>query len=350
MKKPSSSQKEITGTVVRINGPIITAEGLEGISMFDIAEVGKDRLIGEVIRLEEKNTIIQVYEDNTGLQPGSHVCSMGRPLSVLLGPGLIQGIYDGIQRPLAGIADACGSYFSKGIKVPPLNTQTKWLFNPMAKAGDELRSGDLIGEIQESELVLHKIILPPDTSGKLKHIVPMGSYTIEDEIYSLENSCGLMAGKLTQYWPVRTARPFKAKRKPESPLITGQRVIDTFFPIAKGGTAAIPGGFGTGKTVYQHAMAKWSNADIIVYIGCGERGNEMTEVLQDFPQLIDERTGQPLIKRTIMIANTSNMPVPAREVSIYTGSEKSPPGGDTAPMMVILPSVPDRVLTRPALS
>jgi len=309
----------ISGTVVRINGPIITAEGLEGISMFDIAEVGKDRLIGEVIRLNGDEAVIQVYEDNTGLKPGSAVTSMGRPLSVQLGPGLIQSVYDGIQRPLPVIAGLCGSYFRKGVKAAPLSTETRWLFTPLARKDAILHPGDVIGEVQESELVRHKIILPPQSRGKLLHIASKGNYTIEEEIYRIENLNGGRAGTMAQYWPVRRPRPFASKIKSTLPLITGQRIIDTFFPLAKGGTAAIPGGFGTGKTMTQHALAKWSDADIIVYIGCGERGNEMTEVLQDFPRLIDERTGHPLIKRTIMIANTSNMPVPAREISIYTG-------------------------------
>lgn len=309
----------ISGTVVRINGPIITAQGLDGISMFDIAEVGEDRLIGEVIRLEGSQTIIQVYEDNTGLKPGSRVSSMGRPLSVQLGPGLIQSIYDGIQRPLPAIAENCGSYFKKGVRVSPLSHETKWLFIPAAINGACLNPGDLIGEVQETELVRHRIMVPPHAYGKLTFIASQGEYTITEEIYRLENNSTRMSGTMAHDWPVRRSRPFAAKIKSTRPLITGQRVIDTFFPIAKGGTAAIPGGFGTGKTMTQHALAKWSDADIIVYIGCGERGNEMTEVLQDFPQLIDERTGHPLIKRTVMIANTSNMPVPAREVSIYTG-------------------------------
>jgi V/A-type H+-transporting ATPase subunit A len=309
----------VTGKVISVNGPIVKAVGLEGIKMFDIAEVGHDRLIGEVIRLVENVTIIQVYEDNTGLMPGDEVISYCRPLSVLLGPGLIANIYDGIQRPLVGISEVCGSYIKKGIKLPPLDIEKKWGFKPLLKAGAEVKEGTLLGEIQESPLVMHKIIVPPGISGSLTTIASSGEYTIEEEIYTIDSGSGTYKGKLAEYWPVRMPRPSRIKKKPFLPLMTGQRIIDTFFPIARGGTAAIPGGFGTGKTMTQHALAKWCNADIIVYIGCGERGNEMTDVLTDFPNLIDERNGRPLIERTVMIANTSNMPVPAREVSIYTG-------------------------------
>ena len=309
----------ITGKVISINGPIVRASGMQGIRMFDIAEVGPDRLIGEVIRLVDEITIIQVYEDNTGLKPGDEVVSDCRPLSVLLGPGLIANIYDGIQRPLVGISQACGSYIRKGIKLPPLDMEKKWEFTPRILPGNEVKQGDLLGEIVESPLVVHKVLVPPGVAGKLSWIVDAGEYTIEDEVYTIERAAGTYRGKLAAYWPVRMPRPNRNKKKPTIPLVTGQRIIDTFFPIARGGTAAIPGGFGTGKTMTQHALAKWCNADIIVYIGCGERGNEMTDVLTDFPKLIDERNGRPLIERTVMIANTSNMPVPAREVSIYTG-------------------------------
>ena len=281
--------------------------------------MGVDRLIGEVIRLSEDITIIQVYEDNTGLKPGDEVISYGRPLSVLLGPGLIANIYDGIQRPLVGISDACGSYIRKGIKLSPLDTSRKWDFKPLISSGTEVREGSIVGELQESPLVSHRVLVPPGISGRMVHIADAGAYTIEDDIFIVETPAGTYNGKLAAYWPVRKPRPSKNRKKPFVPLITGQRIVDTLFPIARGGTAAIPGGFGTGKTMTQHALAKWCNADIIVYIGCGERGNEMTDVLTDFPKLIDERNGRPLIERTVMIANTSNMPVPAREVSIYTG-------------------------------
>lgn len=309
----------LTGKVIAVNGPIVKASGLTGIRMYDIAEVGLDRLIGEVIRLADETAIIQVYEDNTGLKPGDRVVSYCRPLSVLLGPGLIANIYDGIQRPLVGISLVCGSYIRKGIKLSPLDISKKWEFKPVVKTGEDVSEGTVIGEIQESPLVLHRVMVPPGIFGKITRIVPEGAYTIEDDIYIIDTGAGEYNGKLAAYWPVRKPRPNKNRKKPFIPLITGQRVIDTFFPIARGGTAAIPGGFGTGKTMVQQALAKWCNADIIVYIGCGERGNEMTDVLTEFPKLIDERNGRPLIERTVMIANTSNMPVPAREVSIYTG-------------------------------
>lgn len=322
-------EASIRGRIISVNGPIVKAEGLTEISMFDIAEVGPDRLIGEVIRLEEDLAIIQVYEDNTGLKPGDEVRSYGRPLSVLLGPGLISNIYDGIQRPLIGIAEHCENhtlmgiidrcYIKKGIKIAPLDPEKKWDFKPTVKEGDVVKEGSVIGELQETELVLHKTIVPPGIAGKVEFIAEAGGYSIEDSIYTVVQGKKNYNGKLADYWPVRKPRPFKSKKNPVTPLITGQRILDTFFPIARGGTAAIPGGFGTGKTMTQHALAKWCNADIIVYIGCGERGNEMTEVLIDFPRLVDERTGRPLIERTVMIGNTSNMPVPAREVSIYTG-------------------------------
>jgi V/A-type H+-transporting ATPase subunit A len=309
----------LKGNVISVNGPIVKVIGLTGIKMFDIAEVGRERLIGEVIRLAGEVTIVQVYEDNTGLKPGDDVISYGRPLSVLLGPGLIANIYDGIQRPLVGISEVCGSYIKKGIKLPPLDVNKKWDFQPLVKTGEDIKEGTLVGEIKESPLVVHRVLVPPGIAGRLTAIVNAGSYTIEDDIFEIDTGSGKYNGKLAAHWPVRKPRPSRNRKKPFMPLITGQRIIDTFFPIAKGGTAAIPGGFGTGKTMTQHALAKWCNADIIVYIGCGERGNEMTDVLTDFPKLIDERNGRPLIERTVMIANTSNMPVPAREVSIYTG-------------------------------
>jgi len=309
----------LKGNVISVNGPIVKVVGLTGIKMFDIAEVGQERLIGEVIRLAGEITIVQVYEDNTGLKPGDDVISYGRPLSVLLGPGLIANIYDGIQRPLVGISEVCGSYIKKGIKLPPLDVNKKWDFQPLVKTGEDINEGTLVGEIKESPLVVHRVLVPPGIAGRLTAIVNAGPYTIEDDIFEIDTGYGKYNGKLAAYWPVRKPRPSRNRKKPFMPLITGQRIIDTFFPIAKGGTAAIPGGFGTGKTMTQHALAKWCNADIIVYIGCGERGNEMTDVLTDFPKLIDERNGRPLIERTVMIANTSNMPVPAREVSIYTG-------------------------------
>jgi len=313
------SQRELTGTVISVNGPIVKAAGLAGIRMFDIAEVGADLLIGEVIRLEGAIAVIQVYEDNTGLKPGDAVRSSCMPLSVQLGPGLISAIYDGIQRPLVGIARECGSYIKKGIKLPALDKQKQWEFVPAAGPGDIVLPGHLLGTVQESPLVVHKVLVPPGVEGRLTFMAPAGLYTIDDALYTVEKDGACYAGMLAASWPVRKPRPVARRGKPTQPLITGQRIIDTFFPLARGGTAAIPGGFGTGKTMTQQALAKWCAADIIVYIGCGERGNEMTEVLTDFPELVDERSGRPLIERTVMIANTSNMPVPAREVSIYTG-------------------------------
>ena len=313
-------EKLISGEVININGPVIKARGLEGVSMLDIAEVGPQGLIGEVIRLEDEITIIQVYEDNTGLKPGDAVVSSGRPLSVLLGPGLISSIYDGIQRPLDDIERECGSYITRGIKVSPLDVKKKWDFKPVVKKGQALLQGAVIGEIYESATVVHRVMVPPGMHGELAWIVPEGRYTIEEDIYRIRSGDSETACRLAHYWPVREPRPYAKKSKSTRPLLTGQRIIDTFFPIAKGGTAAIPGGFGTGKTMTQHALAKWCDADIIVYIGCGERGNEMTDVLNEFPKLIDPRTGNPLMERTVMIANTSNMPVAAREVSIYTGA------------------------------
>lgn len=312
-------QNIVKGKIISVNGPIVKATGLQGIRMFDIAEVGPHKLIGEVIRLIEDTTVIQVYEDNTGLMPGDEVTSHCRPLSVLLGPGLIANIYDGIQRPLVGISDACGCYIIKGIKLAPLDEKKLWEFRPIVEAGVKVNQGDIIGEVQESPLLIHKVLIPPGIFGTLINIASDSSHTIMDEIYTVENGTDVHHGKLAEYWPVRKPRPNRLRKKPNIPLITGQRIIDFFFPIARGGAAAIPGGFGTGKTMTQHALAKWCNADVIVYIGCGERGNEMTDVLTEFPELIDERNGRPLIERTVMIANTSNMPVPAREVSIYTG-------------------------------
>ncbi len=284
-------ERVIEGTIIGINGPIIRARGLAGISMLDIAEVGPDKLIGEVIKLDGDIAFVQVYEDDTGLKPGDTITSSGRPLSVLLAPGLISNIYDGIQRPLVDIAKILGSYIKKGVKVSPLDTGRKWDFTPTAKEGDEVREGAELGEIRETESVIHRVMVPPGVSGKLSFLAGAGSYDITEEIYRVKDG-NEHGGKLATYWPVRRQRPYRIKKRSGVPLITGQRVIDTFFPIAKGGTAAIPGGFGTGKTMTQHALAKWCDADIIVYIGCGERGNEMTDVLTEFPKLVDPRIGQ----------------------------------------------------------
>ncbi len=286
--------------------------------MLDIAEVGPDRLIGEVIRLDGGVVTVQVYEDNTGLKPGDEIISPGTPLSVQLGPGILSGIFDGIQRPLDRLAEISGGYIKKGIRMPPLDREKKWHYRPLLSPGSLVSGGTVIGEVRETGSVLHRVMVPPGLSGRLEHMAGEGHYTIEDEIYRITGNPG-HSGRLAHSWPVRRGRPFAERRKSAVPLVTGQRVIDTFFPIARGGTAVIPGGFGTGKTMTQHALAKWWDADIIIHIGCGERGNEMTEVLKEFPELSDPRTGRPLMERTVLIANTSNMPVPAREVSIYTG-------------------------------
>lgn len=307
----------VKGRIVSINGPIIKASGMDEAGMLDFVYVGKNELVGEIIRLDKGIATIQVYEDNSMMNIGEDVISYHRPLSVLLGPGLLEGIYDGLQRPLRDIAEKSGVFLDPGVKSPPLNEKKTWLFVPTANTNDTVTGGTKIGYVDESELIRHYIMIPPETKKtSIKDISPKGEYTTTDTIAKLESGHEV---KLAHYWPVRKARPYKEKKQTKNPLITGQRIIDMFFPIAKGGTSAIPGGFGTGKTMTQHALAKWSNADIIVYIGCGERGNEMTDVLNEFPKLIDPRSKKPLMKRTILIANTSNMPVAAREVSIYTG-------------------------------
>lgn len=313
------SEPGLTGRIISVNGPIVKAVGLTGAGMLDMAEVGPYRLIGELIRFQNEIAVIQVYEDNTGLKPGDMVTTSGRPLSVLLGPGLISNIYDGIQRPLISLEQITGSFITKGVKASPLDTARRWPVDMVAEEGLEVNGGTIIGGFLESEAVLHRVIVPPYVEGRLEYVARSGEYTIEDEIYRVRTATGVFSGKLANYWPVRKPRPFREKKKSEAPLITGQRIIDTFFPVARGGTAAIPGGFGTGKTMTQHALAKWCDAEIIVYIGCGERGNEMTDVLNEFPKLVDPRSGRALMERTVMIANTSNMPVAAREVSIYTG-------------------------------
>jgi V/A-type H+/Na+-transporting ATPase subunit A len=310
-----------TGIITRINGPIIEARNMESTGMLEVVEVGEDHLIGEVIRVRGGVTTIQVYENTSGLRPGEPVYCTGRPLSVCLGPGLIGTIYDGIQRPLDKMAAGGDAFIRRGVKTPPLDLERKWPFKPLIKAGETVSAGTIIGTVQETQSVLHKVMVPPGHGGVVKSIVPEGEYDGHAAICALakdedaeDDSIGLF-----QWWPVRHPRPAKQRLPLAAPLLTGLRVIDTFFPIAKGGAAAIPGGFGTGKTMTQQALAKWCEAQIIVYIGCGERGNEMTEVLREFPQLIDPRSGRSLMERTILIANTSNMPVAAREVSIYTG-------------------------------
>jgi V/A-type H+-transporting ATPase subunit A len=307
------------GKIVRISGPVIEADGMRGAKMYDVVRVGESNLIGEIIRLEKDNAIIQVYEDTVGLKPGEKVISTGMPLSVELGPGLLTNIYDGIQRPLPGICEKTGDFIERGVEVPALDRKKKWHFKPLAKAGDKVDGCDVIGEVQETSIILHKIIVPPDVSGKILKISKEGDYTVEHDIALVSTDKGDIKLQMMQKWPVRKPRPIAKKFDPTLPLITGQRIIDTFFPVAKGGTAAIPGGFGTGKTVMLHQLAKWSDAQVVVYVGCGERGNEMTDVLREFPELEDPKSGEPLMNRTVLIANTSNMPVAARDASVYTG-------------------------------
>ena len=312
--------KKIEGKIIRISGPVVEAKGMRGSKMYDVVRVGDENLIGEIIRLNEDLATIQVYEETSGLKPGEKVVSTGSPLSVELGPGLMKNIYDGIQRPLPEIKNITGDFISRGVEAKALDRKKKWHFKPTVKKGDRLVAGDIVGTVDETALVVHKIMVPPDfKGGKIKSIADEGKYTVEDVVAILQTNGGEYRVRMMQTWPVRKGRPFIKKYDPSLPLITGQRVIDTFFPIAKGGTAAIPGGFGTGKTVELHQLAKWSDAQIIVYIGCGERGNEMTDVLREFPALIDPRSGKTIMERTVLIANTSNMPVAARDASVYTG-------------------------------
>ena len=307
------------GRIVRISGPVIEADRMRGAKMYDVVRVGEENLIGEIIRLNGDNAIIQVYEETNGLKPGEKVISTKAPLSVELAPGLLTNIYDGIQRPLPTIKDLTGDFIRRGVEASPLDKKKKWDFKPTVKKGDFVKPCDVLGEVKETSIINHKIIVPPNVSGKVKSVVKSGKYTIVEDIVSLETESGEIKLQMLQKWPVRMPRPVAKKQDPTLPLITGQRVIDTFFPIAKGGTAAIPGGFGTGKTVTLHQLAKWSDAQVVVYVGCGERGNEMTDVLREFPELEDPKTGKPLMERTILIANTSNMPVAARDASVYTG-------------------------------
>jgi len=306
------------GRIVRVSGPLVVAEGMDEAKMFDVVRVSKERLIGEIIELRSDKASIQVYENTGGLGVGEPVESTGQPLSVELGPGLIGAIYDGIQRPLDGIQKIAGDIITRGIEVPGLNRDIKWHFIPKVKAGDIVESGDIIGEVQETTLVLHKIMVPPGISGEIVSIKE-GDYTVTETVATIKTKDGQRNLNMIQRWPVREPRPVKRNLAPKIPMFTGQRVIDALFPVGKGGTACVPGPFGSGKTVIQHQLAKWADAEIIVYVGCGERGNEMTDVLQEFPELEDPKSGEPLMKRTILIANTSNMPVAAREASVYTG-------------------------------
>ena len=307
------------GTITKISGPLVVASGMREANMFDVVRVSSERLIGEIIEMHGDRASIQVYEETSGLRTGEEVESTGAPMSVELGPGLIGSIFDGIQRPLEKIMEIAGSNLTRGIEVPALDRTKQWKFTPSVKAGDKVIGGDVLGTVQETDIVLHKIMLPVNLRGTVREI-SKGMCTVEDTVAIIEDDKGeVHPVTLMQKWPVRKERPYKKKLAPKAPLVTGQRVIDSLFPIAKGGVAAIPGPFGSGKTVTQHQLAKWAEADIVVYIGCGERGNEMTDVLNEFPELIDPHTGKSLMERTVLIANTSDMPVAAREASIYTG-------------------------------
>ena len=306
------------GRIVKVAGPLIVAEGLDDARMFDVVRVSSRNLIGEVIEMRGDKASIQVYEETGGLGPGEEVEGTGEPLSVELGPGLLEGIYDGIQRPLRKLMEVSGDRIGRGIDMPAIDRDKKWKFTPVVGKGAEVAAGDVIGTVQENSVVEHRIMVPPYVSGKVKSIKE-GEFTVDETVCTLATQKGDVKLTMMQKWPVRVGRPYKSKIAPSMPLISGQRVIDTFFPVAKGGAACIPGPFGSGKTVVQHQLAKWADADIIVYVGCGERGNEMTDVLNEFPQLVDPKSGQPLMKRTVLIANTSDMPVAAREASIYTG-------------------------------
>ena len=307
-----------SGKIIKVSGPLVVASGMEDANVYDVVEVSKDKLIGEVIEMRGDKASIQVYEETTGIGPGDEVYTTGAPLSVELGPGMIEQMFDGIQRPLVGLRDEAGDFLKRGVTVNPLNREKKWEFKKVAKVGDSVEAGDILGTVEETPVVTHKIMVPNGVKGKIKEIKE-GSFTVEETIAIIETEKGDKNLTMIQKWPVRKGRPYKKKVDPKEPLVTGQRVIDTFFPITKGGTAAIPGPFGSGKTVVQHQLAKWADAQIVVYVGCGERGNEMTDVLMEFPELMDPTTGQSIMKRTVLIANTSNMPVAAREASIYTG-------------------------------
>jgi V/A-type H+-transporting ATPase subunit A len=307
------------GKITKVSGPLVVAEGLKNAKMYDLVRVGEARLMGEIIELRGDLASIQVYEETTGLGPGDPVVSTGEPLSVELGPGLLESIYDGVQRPLNILEKKVGVFVARGVDAPALERERKWTFEPRVKVGDKVESGTIIGVVQETTIIEHRIMVPHGVSGRVKEI-KKGEFTVEDRVAIIEGENGeIHEVKMLTRWPVRKPRPVKQKLTPSVPLITGQRVIDSFFPVAKGGTACIPGPFGSGKTVTQHQLSKWADAEVIVFIGCGERGNEMTDVLLEFPELKDPYTGEPLMRRTVLIANTSNMPVAAREASIYTG-------------------------------
>ncbi|QQK07426.1 V-type ATP synthase subunit A [Miniphocaeibacter halophilus] len=306
------------GKIIKVSGPLVVAEGMEDANVYDVVEVSEDKLIGEIIEMRGDKASIQVYEETTGIGPGDTVITTGSPLSIELGPGLIEQMFDGIQRPLQALQDAAGDFLTKGVEVNALNREKKWDFVPVAKVGDVLKPGDVIGTVQETPIVNHKIMVPMGVEGTLTKI-ENGSFSVDEVVAVIKTENGEKELTMIQKWPVRQGRPYRKKLDPTEPLVTGQRVIDTFFPVTKGGAAAIPGPFGSGKTVVQHQLAKWADAEIVVYVGCGERGNEMTDVLMEFPEIIDPKTGESLMKRTVLIANTSNMPVAAREASIYTG-------------------------------
>lgn len=306
------------GKIIKVSGPLVVAEGMEDANVYDVVEVSESKLIGEIIEMRGDRASIQVYEETTGIGPGDEVVSTGSPLSIELGPGMIEQMFDGIQRPLEALQAKAGDFLVRGVSVASLNREKKWDFVPTVKVGDEVSGGNIVGTVQETTVVSHKIMVPPSIKGKVVEILS-GEYTVDETICKIETENGIKELNMIQKWPVRRGRPYSRKLDPVRPLITGQRIIDTFFPVAKGGAAAIPGPFGSGKTVVQHQLAKWADAEIVVYVGCGERGNEMTDVLMEFPEIIDPKTGQSLMKRTVLIANTSNMPVAAREASIYTG-------------------------------
>ena len=311
----------VKGKIIKVSGPLVVAEGLPGVKMYEVMRVGSPGLIGEVIELKENRVSIQVYEETAGLGPGEPVVSTGGPLSVELAPGLVSSIYDGIQRPLDKIREKAGNYIARGVHIPGIDREKRWKFKPLVKKGDKVISGDIIGEVQETTLITHKIMVPPEVEGEVVEILK-GEFNVEETIARVRppRSRSTVSLSMLQTWPVRRERPCREKLPPAIPLYTGTRVIDTFFPITMGGTACIPGPFGSGKTVVLHQITKWADADVIIYVGCGERGNEMCDVLMEMPKLKDPRTGEPLMKRTVLIANTSNMPVAAREASVYTGA------------------------------
>jgi V/A-type H+-transporting ATPase subunit A len=317
-QQAGTSRKAAQGRVVRVSGPLVVARGLEGTKMYELVRIGEAKLFGEVIEIRGDAYSIQVYEETEGIGPGEPVVAMGEPLSVELGPGLIASIYDGVQRPLQVLRDQYGDFILRGADAPALDRERKWHFEPSLKAGDECGPGDVLGRVQETPVVEHRVMVPPGLKGKLAKIEECEA-TVTDTVATISTGDGEVDVTMMQVWPVRQGRPVQKKMPPQVPLVTGQRVLDMLFPVAMGGTACIPGPFGSGKTVVQHQLAKWANAEIIVYLGCGERGNEMTDVLLEFPELHDPRSGQPLIKRTVLVANTSNMPVAAREASVFTG-------------------------------